>query len=151
MRPEFWWLWAWRLLTRWSALDLDALKLTVGERWGVVAAVVPAALRALYVRPAIAWGLSNSPWWMVRARLEGAGNGWYRIPSRAAADHVRLRFDIYPIDAADHVRVDRGRLVAVGYVTKHWCEILMILPNGEIEPDPKIPGMAQAWSAYRAD
>lgn len=79
----------------------------------------------------------------------GTTNSWL-VPrtGRAAAEHVRLRFDIWPIGVGDHVRLERGRLTAMGYATPTFTEIIFVLPNGEPEQDPKSPEMAKAWTAY---
>lgn len=140
--------WAWRLFTGWSRLELDARQLMPRERWSVVAATVPAVLRNRYVRPAMRWFLARVPAWVVAGRLQQCGHHWYRIPNRKAAEHVRLRFDVYPIDIGDYVRIEHGRATAVGYAGTDWSEIIYILPGGAFEPDPKSPAMAKAWAAY---
>lgn len=90
------------------------------------------------------------PEWIVASRLQRRTHGWYRIPGRAAAEHVRLRFDIWPIDVGDHVRLQDGRLTAVGYATPTFSEIIIVLPNGELEPDPHSPEMGRARATYAA-
>lgn len=94
------------------------------------------------------WLLARTPPWIVTWRLQRRVHGWYRIPTRVAADHVRLRFDIWPIEVGDHIRIERGRLTAVGYTTSTFSEIILVLPNGEIEPDPSSAHTAKAWAAY---
>lgn len=147
---EWAWLWAWQLFTGWSRLDVDPHSLTAGERWSVVAITVPAVLRSRYFRPIRLWLLARTPAWIVARRLQRRTYGWYRIPSRAAAEHVRLRFDIWPIDINDHVRLQQGRLTALGYSTATFSEIIFVLPNGDIEPDPGSPEMERAWTKYAA-
>lgn len=139
---------AWRLFLCWSRLDLDPRSLTAGERWSVVATTVPAVLRSRYLRPARLWLLCCTPAWIVARRLQRRTHGWYRVPSRGAAEHVRLRFDIWPIEVDDHVRLEHGRLTALGYATPTFTEIIFVRPDGELEPDPDSPEMARAWAAY---
>lgn len=142
------WFWAWRLLCRWTRLNIDPRSLTAGERWAVAVTTLPAALRSRYLRPARLLLLAHTPAWIVADRLQQLTHCWYRIPSQKAADHIRLRFDIWPIDIDDHVRLQQGRLTAVGYRTPMFSEIIFVLPNGELEPDPKNPEMARAWAAH---
>ena len=148
---RFTWAWAWNLFAQWSQLDLDLGALGARERWTVVSAVVPAVMKGRYLRPARLWLLARTPPWIVTWRLQRRVHGWYRIPTRAAAEHVRLRFDIWPIEVGDHIRIERGRLTAVGYTTSEFSEIIFVMPNGEIEPDPRSPEMARAWAAYTAN
>jgi hypothetical protein len=136
------------LFSRWSGLDLDVRSLTANERWSIVVITVPAVLRSRHLRPAKLWLLARTPAWIVAHRLQELTHSWYRIPGRAAADHVRLRFDIWPVEVGDHVRLERGRLTAVGYSTTTFSEIILVLPNGEIEPDPQSPEMDRAWTRY---
>jgi hypothetical protein len=75
---------------------------------------------------------------------------WYRVPDQEAADHVRLRFNIWPIEVGDHIRLRHGRLTAVGYATPTFTEVIFVLPTGELEPDPDSPEMDRAWAAYAA-
>lgn len=63
---------------------------------------------------------------------------------------MRLRFDIWPIEVGDHVRIERGQLTAMAYSTANFSEIIFVLPNGEIEPDPRSLEMARAWANYAA-
>ena len=144
------WLWAWQLFEGWSRLDLDPRRLTVGARWSVVATAIPSVVRSRYLRPARSWLLTRTPAWIAVLRLQPRVHGWYRVPSHAAAEHVRLRFDIWPIEMGDHVRLERGRLIAVGYATPTFSEIVFVQPNGELEPDPHSDEMARAWAAYTA-
>ncbi len=144
------WRWAWRLFTGWSRLELDGQSLTAGERWSIVAITVPAVLRGRYFRPTKLWLLARTPAWIVARRLQRRTHGWYRVPNRGAAVHVRLRFEIWPIDAGDHVRLQNGRLIAMAYSTVTFSEIIFVLPSGEIEPDPHSPAMAKAWARYSA-
>lgn len=146
--PRWTWAWAWQIFARWTRLDLDPRSLTPGERWSVIAVTVPSVLRSRYLRPLRLWLLARTPAWIVARRLQKRTHGWYRIPSRAAAEHVRLRFDMWPMDVGDHVRFQDGRLTAVGYATPILTEIIYVLPNGELEPDPKSPYMPKAWAAY---
>ena len=141
---------AWRLFLHWGRIDLDTESLTAGERWSVVATVVPAVVRSRYLRPVRLWLLARTPAWIVARRLDGRVHGWYRIPSGAAAEHVRLRFEIWPIHIGDHVRLRERRLTAVAYATPTFTEIIFIEPNGELEPDPKRPEIARAWATYGA-
>lgn len=141
---------AWQRFARWSKVDLDLWSLTIPERWSVVRAVVPAVIRSRYVGPARRWLLARTPRWIVAWRLHKHVQGWYRIPTKAVAEHVRLRFDIWPVEVGDHVRLERGRLTAVGYTTATFCEMILVLPNGEIEPDPRSPEMARAWARFAA-
>lgn len=149
--PREWaWLWAWRLFAGWSRLDVDPRSLTAGERWSVVATTVPAVIRSRHFRPVSLWLLSRTPAWVVAKRLQKRTHGWYRVPSQEAAGRIRLRFDIWPIEVGDYVRLERGRLTAVGYSTTTFSEIILVLPNGEIEPDANSPEMDRAWAAYNA-
>jgi hypothetical protein len=141
---------AWQMFARWSKIDLDPELLDDRERWSVVRAVVLAVIRSRYLQPARFWLLACAPAWLVTRRLERRTRGWYRVPSRAAAEHVRLRFDMWPIDVGDHVRVEGGRLTAVGYATPNFTEIIFVLPDGELEPDPRSSEMSRALGAYRA-
>jgi hypothetical protein len=145
-----WWYWVWRLFAWWSRLDIDPRPLPAKERWAIVAVAMPAAVRAFYLRPARGWLLARLPKWVVLLRLERSAHHWYRISSRGAADHVRLRFDIYPLDVDDLVCVRGGKLSAIAYAGANFFEMLFLLPNGEIEPDPNSPLMKAAWSAYWA-
>ena len=147
--PREWaWLWAWRSFVGWSRIDVDPRSLTAGERWSVVAITVPAVIRSRYFRPARLGLLARTPAWIVARRLGKQTHGWYRVPNRRAAEHVRLRFDIWPIEVGDHVRLERGRLTAVGYSTADFSEIIFVQPDGEIEPDPQSPEMDRAWTRY---
>lgn len=148
--PPATWFWAWRLFAIWSRLDVNPRSLTAGERWSVVATTMPAVIRSRYLRPARLWLLARTPAWIVAGRLQRQTNSWYRVPSQEVADHVRLRFDIWPIDVGDHVRLQDGRLTAVGYATPTFSEIILVLPNRELEPDPHSPEMGRAWAAYAA-
>lgn len=113
-----------------------------------MAATVPAAVRAYYIRPVGRWMIARAPAWAVARELERRVHGWYRIPNGIASRHVRTRFDVYPIDVGDHIRIQEGRVTAIGYAGQNWSEIIYVLPGGEIEPDPDIPEMAVAWAAY---
>ncbi len=144
-----WWYWAWRLFAMWSRLDLDAKGMGAGERWAVVLTTLPAGLRAYYLRPARSWLLSKLPKWVCVIRLQRAGHDWYGITSQAAAEHVRLRFDIYPVDIDDLVRIHRDKVTAVAYAGSSWFEVVFLQPNGEIEPDPNVPATARARAATR--
>jgi hypothetical protein len=149
--PRDWaWFWAWRLFAGWSRLDVDPSSLTAFERWSVVATTMPAVVRSRYLKPVRRWLLARTPAWIVARRLQQRTHRWYRVPSEEAADHVRLRFDIWPIEVGDHVRLQQGRLTAVGYSTATFSEIIFVLPNGEIEPDPGSSEMNRAWAAYVA-
>jgi hypothetical protein len=94
--------------------------------------------------------LTRTPAWIVALRLQRRVHGWYRVPNHAAAELVQLRFDIWPVDIGDHVRLEHGRLTAVGYATPTFTEIIFVQPNGELEPDPHSDEMARAWAAYTA-
>ena len=144
------WLWAWRLFAEWSRLDIDPRPLTAGERWSVVATTMLAVVRSRYLRPVRRWLLARTPAWIVARRLQRRTHGWYCVPSQEAADHVRLRFDIWPIEVGDHIRLEHGRLTAVGYATPTFTEIIFVLPTGELEPDPDRPEMDRAWAASSA-
>lgn len=149
--PESTWLWAWRRIAAWSRLDLDPHALSARERWSVAIVVVSAVARSRYLRPLGLRFLALMPAWMVAMRLNRQVHGWYRIPSRTAAVHVQLRFHMWPLDAGDHVRIQNGRLTAVAYNGKEWSEIVFVMTDGQIEPDPKSPWMTKAWAAYRFD
>ena len=144
------WRWSWRQFASWSRLDLDPSSLTAGERWSVILTAIPAVVRSRYAGPSRRWLLARTPFWIITGRLQRRVHGWYRIPTRAAAQHVRLRFDIWPIEVGDHVRIEGGRLTAVGYTTSEFSEIIFVMPNGEIEPDPRSLEMARAWTKYAA-
>ena len=107
-------------------------------------------VRTRYLRPARLWFLAQVPAWLVVRRLQQRAHGWYRIPSAAAAEHVRLCFEIWPIDIGDHVRIERGRLTAVGYATATFTEIIFVQPDGELEPDPRGPAMGRLWASSSA-
>jgi len=139
---------AWRLVARWSNANLDYGSLSAGERWSVVAATMKALLRTGILRPARLWLLAHTPAWLVAGRLQRRSYSWFRISGASAAEHVRLRFNIWPIEVGDHVRLKNGRLTAVGYATPTFTEIIFVLPNGELEPDPRSPEMARAWGKY---
>lgn len=94
--------------------------------------------------------LSRSPPWVVTMRLQRRTHDWYRVPSLAAAEHVTLRFDIWPIEVGDHVRIEGGRMTAVGYSTTTFSEIIFVQPSGELEPDPHSREMSRAWAAFWA-
>ena len=140
----------WRLVARWSRLDLDYGSLTAGERWSVVAATMQALVRSRLLRPVRLRLLAHMPVWVVAGRLQKCSHGWHRVPTSAVAEHVRLRFDIWPIEVGDHVRLQNGRLTAIGYGTRHFTEVIFILPEGEFEPDPRSPEMARAWAQFAA-
>ena len=53
-------------------------------------------------------------------------------------------------EVGDHVRLQHGRLTAVGYATPNFTEIIFLLPNGDLEPDPNSPEMDRAWATYNA-
>lgn len=59
-----------------------------------------------------------------------------------------MRFSIWPLDIGDHVRIERGRVMAIGYAGKNFTEIIFVLPDGELEADPCSPEMATAWAVY---
>ena len=143
------WRWAWRLFLGWSRVDLAPVPLRARGRWAVVATAMPAVVRARYVRPVVRLLSARSPSWVVIGRLSPASPYWYRIPSEAAAEHVRLRFDIWPVNVGDHVRIQGSRLTAIGYAGETFCEIIFIQANGEVEPDPHSPHTQRAWAAYR--
>jgi hypothetical protein len=65
-----------------------------------------------------------------------------------AAEHVRVRFDIWPVDVGDHVRLENGRLTGVGYATPHFTEVIFVLANGELEPDTRSSAAESAWVRY---
>ncbi len=83
-------------------------------------------------------------------RMQRRTQHWYRVPSRAAAEQAELRFGFWPIEVGDHVRIERGRLTAVGCAGKNFSEIIFVEPNGEPEPDPHSPEMSKAWAAFQA-
>lgn len=138
--PTWSWNWAWQALMRWSRLQLDA-ELTTSERWQMAFTIIRAGIRSYYVEPLRSWMLAHSPKWVLKARLERAGHGWYRIPTRAAARHCWLRFDVYPIDRGDLVRFREGRVSHIAYIGTRHTEILEFLPNGELAEDPVVPEM----------
>lgn len=109
---------------------------------------MPAVVRGRYLRPARLWAIAQAPVWILARRLDRRTHGWYRVPDRAAAEHVELRFKVWPIAVGDHLRVELGRPTAVAYAYKEWTEIIYLLQDGEPEPDPKVPEMAKAWAAY---
>lgn len=144
-----WWSWVWQLFVRCSRVDIEAHSVGAGERWAIVFTTAAAGLRAYCLRPARDWLLGTLPRWVAVVRLEWAGHGWYRIPSQSAAEHARLRFDVFPIQAGDLIRLKDGRPTAVAYAGPASCEIIFLEANGEIEPDPIAPLLGKAWSAYR--
>src|SRR5690606_19427308 len=113
---------AWGLFARWSKLHYSG-SLTPGERAAVVRAVIPAVFRNRYVRPVGLRLLAKSPSWIVARRLQRRHRDWYRVPTRAAAEHLRLRFDIWPVEVGDHVRIARGRLTAIAHTNATFSEI----------------------------
>lgn len=143
------WYRAWMAMADHCGLDLDPHSLSMLERWSVVAAILRAAFGHRRQR-ARRWLLARAPTWIVAQRLQRRTHGWHRVPTSAAAEHVRLRFDIWPIEIGDHVRIQTGRLTAVGYATPTFSEIIFVLPNGELEPDPASAEIARAWVAYRS-
>lgn len=145
--PRWSWNWAWRALMSWSRLQLDP-ELSPAERWHVAATVIPACLRHYCVDPVRRWSLAYSPKWVLRARLEQAGHGWYRIPTHAAAKHCRLRFGVYPIDAGDLVRFRDGRVSHIAYTGTRHTEILAFRPDGNLAPEPVVPEMQRASDAF---
>lgn len=149
--PESTWLWAWHVFARATGLDLDARSLSASDRWNVIAAAVPALVRSRFLGPVRLWLLARTPTRIVLRRLQRNGHGWHRIPNSSAAERVRLRFDIWPLETGDFVQVKDGRLTAIGRMTATFCEIIYISPNGELEADPKSPEMIKAWAAYQAD
>jgi hypothetical protein len=140
---------AWRC-PRKAFARLCHFSLTQAERFSVVATTTQAFVRIRIVRPTLVWLLGHMPTWMVVSRLQNRSHGWYRVPSTSAAELVRLRFCIWPIEVGDHVRLQNGRLAAVGYATPNFTEIIFVLPNGELEPDPRSSEMTRAWAAYNA-
>jgi hypothetical protein len=141
---------AWKMLAGWSRIDLDTRSLPGRERWAVVRAVVPAVIKSRYLRPARLWLLAHTPSRLVALRLHRRVHGWYQVPTWSAAEHVRLRFDIWPIELGDHLRLEGGRLTAIAYSTAIFSEIIFVEPNGELEPDPISPEMDRAWAAHNA-
>ena len=146
--PESTWLWAWRPIAAWSGLDLNPRAMSARERWSVAVVVVSAVAKSRYLRPLRLWFLARTPAWAIALRLERASHRWFRIPDRAAAERVMVRFDFYPLDAGDHVLIERGRLTAVGYAGREWSENIYLMPEGQIEPDPHSPEMTRAWAAF---
>lgn len=142
--------WIWKLFAKCVGLDLDYRSLPSGERWAVVATIVTSVIQSRHLRPAKIWWLTRTPTWIVARRLRRSVHGWYRVPTRAAAEQVRLRFNIWPIELGDHVRIGRGRLTAIAYSNDTFSEIIFVLPNGEIEQDPHSPDMAKAWARFAA-
>jgi len=134
----------WRAFLRWARLDFGGRKLTARERWSVVAAAVPAVIRTRYSRPARTWLLTKTPTWMVTRCLERHTHYWYRVPTLAAAELVRVRFDFWPVKVGDHVRIQAGRMTAIAYTGRTSSEIIYILPNGEPEPDPVGPRLTKS-------
>lgn len=134
----------WRVFLRWARLDLGDRNLTARERWSVVAAAVPAVIRTRYGRPARAWLLEKTPAWIVTSRLEARTHSWYRVPTLAAAELVRVRFDFWPVKVGDHVRIQACRMTAIAYTGRTSSEIIYILPNGEPEPDPVRPRLTKS-------
>lgn len=132
---------------RWGRLRLES-ELSTSERWHVVATTIRAGISSYYIEPLRRWALAHLPKWVLKARLERAGHGWYRIPSYAAARHCRLRFDVHPIDTGDLVRFREGRVVAIAYAGPRHTEILEFLPNGELVEDATVPEMRRAWKAF---
>lgn len=141
---------AWRRFIHWSGLDIDPDAIPAGEHWSMVRTRVSAILRARYLKPTLRRLLTRSPAWVVAMRLQRWTHCWYRVPTRAAADHVLLRFDFWPIEVGDHVRIERGRLTAIGYANATFSEIIFVEPNGEVERDPDSPEMSRAWAAFWA-
>jgi hypothetical protein len=139
----------WRLFARWSRLDLDYSSLTAGERWSVVMATLKAMVRSRLLRPVRLRLLAHVPVWVVAKRLQRRSHGWYRVPNAAAAEHVRLRFDIWPIEVGDHVQLRNGRLVAIGYTTPHLTEIISYCPMGSSSQIPEVPRRPKRGSRMR--
>lgn len=139
--------WIWQILAERSGVDADPQTLTAGQRWSVITMTVAGSLRRRYQGVRL-WLLSNLPTWTVTSRLQGRTHRWYRVPSMQAAEHVRLRLAMWPLNPGDYVRIERGRLTAVAYSTKDWSEIIYVGPEGEVEPDPHSPEIARAWRAY---
>lgn len=139
---------AWQLFVGWTGLDVDLDDVPADERWSFVLVTVPAVIRARNLRPMRTWILTQSPAWLVAVRLQRRTHHWYRVPSRAAAEHAELKFDFWPIGVGDHLRIMRGRLTAIGCAGKNFSEIIFVQPNGEPEPDPQSPEMSKAWAAY---
>jgi hypothetical protein len=131
-----WGSWAWQLFVRWSRVDIDAHNVGTEERWAVVFTTTAAGLRAYCLRPARHWLLATLPRWVAAVRLEWAGHGWYRIPSQSAAEHARLRFDVFPIQAGDLIRLKGGRPTAVAYAGPASCEIIFLAPMGRSSQTP---------------
>ena len=140
--------WAWRRFIRWTALDIDPDCIPTEERWPAVQETAPAVFRARYIEPARRRLLARSPAWLVTLGLQRRTHQWYRVPSRAGAEHIRLRFDFWPIEVGDHVRIERGRLTAICCALPTVSEIIFVQPNGEPEPDPHSPEMSKAWAAF---
>ncbi len=140
----------WQVLAAWSRIELDPELLTSRERWSVVRAVVLAVFKSRYIEPARRWLLAQTPAWIVAWRLNRRVHRWYRVPSRSAAEHVKLRFDIWPVEVGDHIRLQGGRLTAMAYSTATFSEIIFVLPNGEVEPDPTSAEIARAWTRFAA-
>jgi hypothetical protein len=138
------------MLAGWSKIDLDPELLTAPERWSVVRAVIPQVFKSRYLLPGRLWLLARTPSWIVARRVQRTVHGWYRIPTSSAAEHVRLHFDIWPIEVGDHVRIERGRLTAVAYSTAAFSEIIFVQPDGELEPDSRSPEMTKAWARFAA-
>lgn len=134
--PSWTWLWAWRAFQRWSQLDLDAKTLTTGERWQVVTHTIPVGIHSLYVRPMRLWMFARLPRWTAAMRLKAVGHGWYRIPTYSAVEHCRLRFGVNGIEEGDLLRIERGRVAAMAYEERNFCEIIRYDEDGEIEGDP---------------
>ena len=140
--------WSWRLFMQWIGLVVDDQALSKGEHLRIVAIAVPAIFRARCIVPARDRLLSILPRWTARLRLEPVGHGWHRIPDWSCAHHVRLRFDVFPISEGDLIQLKRGRPTAVAYPGEFSSEMIFLLTNGEIEPDPRTPFVAKAWASY---
>jgi hypothetical protein len=119
------------------------------QRWQVVAQTIPAGIRTYYARPVRLWMLARLPRWTAIIRMEAVGRGWYRIPTHPVVEHCRLRFGVYGIEEGDLIRIERGRVIAMAYEDRHFCEIIRHRADGEIEEDPMPAEIAGAWANYR--
>lgn len=146
--PVWSWIWAWRALLQWARLDLDPLTLSAPERWQVVTATIPAGIHGKYWRPFRHWLLVRLPSWLAVSRLERHSRGWYRIPTWSVAEHCMFRFGHPGLDVGTFLKITGGTISATGHVEADRCELLLYLPDGQVEDEPHIPSMSRAWSNY---
>lgn len=132
--------WLWQRLLQWARIEtIDDANLTGRERLQVAIAIVGPALRRDIVLPVRDWLFRHLPTAALTLRLKPSGSGWHQVPTREAALHASIRFDL-PVQPDDFLRILDGKLVAIGLVDEKLdrCEFWFVDEIDRPDPAPAV-------------